>query len=139
MQQLLDYQGGYNDGRNPNYPAALDPTYSMRQIGQALGHVVSSKRDIATYMYGQPLQFPPGTDSAYSNYGYLLLGAVIEHVTGMSYHAYLANAVLQPAGIGEVEVFPTRASGRTAHQAIAEDQSPRILDWDWIRSISPPR
>jgi hypothetical protein len=40
----------------------------------------------------------------------------------MSYHAYLTQAVLQPAGISEVEVFPTRAAGRTAHQAIAEDQ-----------------
>ena len=39
----------------------------------------------------------------------------------MSYHAYLAQAVLQPAGIGEVEVFPTRAAGRTAQEAIAED------------------
>ena len=87
VQQLLDHQGGYNDGRNPKYPAALDPTYSMRQIGQALGHVVASKLDVAGYMYGQPLQFPPGTDSAYSNYGYLLLGAVVEKVTGMSYHA----------------------------------------------------
>jgi len=123
VQQLLDHQGGYNDGRNPKYPGALDPTYSMRQIGQALGHVVASKLDIARYMYGQPLQFPPGTDSAYSNYGYLLLGAVVEQVTGLSYHAYLAQAVLQPAGISEVEVFPTRAAGRTAHQAIAEDQS----------------
>jgi CubicO group peptidase (beta-lactamase class C family) len=122
VQQLLDHQGGYNDGRNPKYPAALDPTYSMRQIGQALGHVVASKLDVARYMYGQPLQFPPGTDSAYSNYGYLLLGAVVENVTGMSYHAYLAQAVLQPAGISEVEVFPTRAAGRTAQQAIAEDQ-----------------
>jgi CubicO group peptidase (beta-lactamase class C family) len=122
VQQLLDHQGGYNDGRNPKYPAALDPTYSMRQIGQAIGHVVASKLDVARYMYGQPLQFPPGTDSAYSNYGYLLLGAVVEKVTGMSYHAYLAQAVLQPAGISEVEVFPTRAAGRTAHQAIAEDQ-----------------
>jgi CubicO group peptidase (beta-lactamase class C family) len=122
VQQLLDHQGGYNDGRNPKYPAALDPTYSMRQIGQALGHVAASKRDVAIYMYGQPLQFPPGTDSAYSNYGYLLLGAVVEKVTGMKYQAYLAQAVLQPAGISEVEVFPTRAAGRTAHQAIAEDQ-----------------
>ena len=122
VQQLLDHQGGYDDGKNPKYPAALDPTYSMRQIGQALGHVVASKLDIAHYMYGQPLQFPPGTDSAYSNYGYLLLGAVVEHVTGMSYHAYLAQAVLQPAGITEVEVFPTRAAGRTGQQAIAEDQ-----------------
>jgi CubicO group peptidase (beta-lactamase class C family) len=122
VQQLLDHQGGYNDGRNPKYPAALDPTYSMRQIGQTIGHVVASKRDVASYMYGQPLQFAPGTDSAYSNYGYLLLGAVIEKVTGMSYHAYLEQAVLQPAGISEVEVFPTRAAGRTGHQAIAEDQ-----------------
>jgi len=122
VQQLLDHQGGYNDGTNSKYPAAFDPTYNMRLIGQALGHVVASKLDIARYMYGQYLQFPPGTDSAYSNYGYLLLGAVVEKVTGMSYHAYLAQAVLQPAGINEVEVFPTRAAGRTAHQAIAEDQ-----------------
>jgi CubicO group peptidase (beta-lactamase class C family) len=123
VQQLIDHQGGYDDGRNPKYPTALDPTYSMRQIGQALGHVVASKLEVARYMYGQPLQFSPGTDSAYSNYGYLLLGAVVEKVTGMSYHAYLAQAVLQPAGISEVEVFPTRAAARTAHQAIAEDQN----------------
>jgi CubicO group peptidase (beta-lactamase class C family) len=122
VQQLLDHQGGYNDGRNPRYPAALDPTYSMRQIGQAQGHVVTGKLDIAHYMYGQPLQFSPGTDSAYSNYGYLLLGAVVENIAGMPYHAYLAQAVLQPAGISEVEVFPTRAAGRSAQQAIAEDQ-----------------
>jgi CubicO group peptidase (beta-lactamase class C family) len=122
VQQLLDHQGGYNDGRNSKYPAALDPTYSMRQIGQAIGHVVASELDVARYMYGQLLQFAPGTDSAYSNYGYLLLGAVVEKVTGMTYHAYLVQAVLQPAGISEVEVFPTRAAGRTAHQAIAEDQ-----------------
>jgi CubicO group peptidase (beta-lactamase class C family) len=121
VQQLLDHQGGYNDGTNPNYPAAMDPTYNMRKIGQALGHVVGSKLDVARHMYGQPLQFTPGTDSAYSNYGYLLLGAVVEKVTGKSYHAYLVEAVLQPAGISEVEVISTRASGRTAHQAIAED------------------
>ena len=40
----------------------------------------------------------------------------------MKYHAYLAQAVLQPAGITEVEVFPTRAVGRTSQMAIAEDQ-----------------
>jgi len=77
VQQLLDHKGGYNDGTNPKYAAALDPTYSMRQIGQALGHVVNGKLDVAHYMYGQPLQFAPGTDSAYSNYGYLLLGLVL--------------------------------------------------------------
>jgi CubicO group peptidase (beta-lactamase class C family) len=138
VQQLLDHQGGYDDGRNPKYPGALDPTYSMRQIGQALGHVVGSKLDVARYMYGQPLQFPPGTDSAYSNYGYLLLGAVVEHVTGMSYHAYLAQAVLQPAGITEVEVFSTRAAGRTAQQAIAEDQELGLDPLDLASTLEIP-
>ena len=138
VQQLLDHQGGYNDGRNPKYPKACDPTYSMRQIGQVLGHVVASKLDVATYMYGQPLQFPPGTDSAYSNYGYLLLGAVVEKVTGMSYQAYLAQAVLQPAGISEVEVFPTRAAGRTAQQAIAEDHGLGQDPLDLTSTLSIP-
>jgi CubicO group peptidase (beta-lactamase class C family) len=137
VQQLLDHQGGYNDGENPRYPAAADVTYAMRQVGQALGRVVASKHDVASYMYGQPLQFTPGTDSAYSNYGYLLLGAVIEKVTGQAYHDYLVQALLQPAGIGEVEVFPTRAAGRTAQQAIAEDAGlgPDPLDLGSTASI----
>ena len=139
VQQLLDHQGGYNDGRNPKLPATpLDPTYSMRQIGQALGHVVTNKLDIAHYMYGQPLQFTPGTGTAYSNYGYLLLGAVVEKVTGMSYHAYLAQAVLQPAGVSEVEVFPTRAAGRTAHQAIAEDEGLGQDPLDLLSTLNIP-
>ena len=39
-------------------------------------------RDIIDSMAGQPLQFEPGTDRAYSNFGYCLLGRVIERVTG---------------------------------------------------------
>jgi CubicO group peptidase (beta-lactamase class C family) len=121
VQMLLDHQGGYNDGANPDFPATMDPTYNMRKIGQALGHVVASKLDMAHYMYGQPLQFAPGTASAYSNFGYLLLGAVVEKVTGKTYHDYLMQSVCQPAGVTEVLVFPTRASGRTSQMAIAED------------------
>ena len=121
VQMLLDHQGGYNDGTNLDFPAAMDPTYNMRKIGQALGHVVAGKLDMAHYMYDQPLQFAPGTASAYSNFGYLLLGAVVEKVTGKTYHDYLLQSVCQPAGVTEVLVFPTRASGRTSQMAIAED------------------
>jgi hypothetical protein len=55
----------------------------MRAIALALGlnHPVQ-KLDVAKYMYGQPLQDTPGTNSAYSNYGYLLLSAIVEQVTG---------------------------------------------------------
>ena len=56
----------------------------------------------------------------------------------MSYHAYLAQAVLQPAGIAEVEVFPTRAAGRTGQQAIAEDQRSGLDPLDLASTLEIP-
>ena len=138
VQQLLDHRGGYNDGTNPNLPAAADPTYNMRAIGIALGHPVNGKLDIARYMYGQPLQYTPGTDSAYSNYGYLLLGALVEKLTGMSYFDYLKQNILQPAGLTEVQVFSTLASLRTANEAIAEDQGFGLSPFDLNSQLLMP-
>jgi CubicO group peptidase (beta-lactamase class C family) len=43
--------------------------------------------------------FPPGTKVDYSNYGFILLGAVIEKVTGGSYQDYVASHVFAPAGM----------------------------------------
>jgi CubicO group peptidase (beta-lactamase class C family) len=68
------------------------------------------------------LDLDPGTVYHYSNYCFLLAGAVVEHVTKMPYFDYVKTTLLQPAGITEVEVFPTLASKRTNHQAIAEDE-----------------
>src|SRR4051812_35289587 len=73
-------------------------------------------------MYARILDFAPGTIYRYSNFGYLLAGAVVEKVTGMTYFDYVKKAVLQPAGITEVLVFPTLAAQRTDHMAIAEDE-----------------
>lgn len=46
-----------------------------------------------------PLAFEPGTDRRYSNTGYLVLGRVIEKVTGMSYYDYVDQHVFKPAGM----------------------------------------
>jgi CubicO group peptidase (beta-lactamase class C family) len=121
VQQLLDHEGGYNDGTNPNLPAAPDPTYDMRTIGQAVGHTVS-KLDVAKYMYARPLQYAPGTNSAYSNYGYLLLSAVVEKKTGLPYFTYVQQKVLVPLGINEVLLSSTTAPQRDPNEAICEDQ-----------------
>lgn len=120
IQQLLDHMGGYDDTPTGS---GFDPTYKMRLIAQSLGlsHPVT-KLDVARYMYGKPLDFTPGTNNKYSNFGYLLAGAVVEKVTNMTFFNYVKTTLLQAAGITEVEVFPTLASGRTNHQAIAEDE-----------------
>lgn len=45
------------------------------------------------------IKFEPGSEAAYSNMGYLVLGAVIEAVAGQSYEAYIHEHILQPVGM----------------------------------------
>ncbi len=47
----------------------------------------------------QPMDFDPGTQYAYSNSGYILLGYIIEKVSGMTYADYLAKKVFKRAGL----------------------------------------
>lgn len=62
--------------------------------------LVSLPEIIATFK-NRPLDFPPVTKWNYSNNGYMLLGAIIEKVSGMSYAKYLENNILKPAGMTE--------------------------------------
>ena len=48
------------------------------------------------YQLGQPLGFAPGTSYTYSNFGYCVLGRVIERVTGKTYEAAVEELVLIP-------------------------------------------
>lgn len=43
-----------------------------------------------------PLSFDPGTDYEYSNTGFVILGKIIENVTGMSYGAYMRQTIFDP-------------------------------------------
>jgi CubicO group peptidase (beta-lactamase class C family) len=58
-------------------------------------------------LYGtRGLRFEPGAQWEYSNYGFMLLGAVIERVSGMSYDEYIAARVLAPAGMTTTGALP---------------------------------
>jgi CubicO group peptidase (beta-lactamase class C family) len=50
------------------------------------------------------LRFKPGTSQRYSNFGYLLLSRIIEHVTGKSYEQYIREDVLAPAGCYDMHI-----------------------------------
>jgi CubicO group peptidase (beta-lactamase class C family) len=123
IQQLLDHEGGYNDGPLTTVSSFPDPTYNMRNIAIALGlSGPVDKLQVCQYMYGQALQFTPGTMASYSNYGYLLLSAIVEKVTGMPYFDYVQTNVLAPLGITEVLLSSTEAQLRDPSEAICEDQ-----------------
>lgn len=81
--------------------SGFDPGFRVREIARALRLPgPASKRDVARYMYGEPLQYAPGDDRTYddadrySNFGYILLGLVVEAVSNTSFRDYLAKAVL---------------------------------------------
>ena len=64
-----------------------------------------------------PPDFAPGDRWAYSNWGYNLLGAIIEKASGMSYSAYLEQRVFKPAGLTQTayndrrRIIPMRVAG----------------------------
>ena len=69
-------------------------------------------------LYGsRALEFQPGTKWEYSNYGFILLGAIIEKVSGQSYYDYVRDHIFTPAGMTrtgsepEDVVVPDRAIG----------------------------
>jgi N-acyl-D-amino-acid deacylase len=94
MRQLLHHTGGFDRDKS------FDPMFQPVKIARALGsNPPAGPREIIRYMMGQPLDFDPGRREAYSNFGYCVLGRVIEKVSGESYVGYVENRVLRPLGI----------------------------------------
>ncbi|NLY56812.1 MAG: beta-lactamase family protein [Firmicutes bacterium] len=93
----------------PDYTS--DPSFLIRAMAPvSVDELIASFRD-------RPLAFPPGAEFDYSNSGYVLLGKIIEIVTGEYYDIYLAKHILTPLGLTEtgydlgVPLLPNRASG----------------------------
>jgi CubicO group peptidase (beta-lactamase class C family) len=109
IQNLLQHTGGW-DGSTGVEPMA--PPFSL-MAAQSLGVPnPPSCESIIRWMMGVPLDFTPGTRYAYSNFGYCVLGRVIEAVSGMSYEAYVKTQVLAPLGITDMRIAGTLLSER---------------------------
>ena len=56
-------------------------------------------RDYLPVFPDEPMKFAPGTRFSYSNGGYILLGVVIEEVTGLPYQHFVEQAIFQAIGM----------------------------------------
>ena len=106
VRQLLNHTGGW-DRAKPN--GGFDP---MDRPGLAAAAVnapaPASAETIIRYMKGMPLDFNPGERHVYSNFGYAILGRVIERLSGMPYEEYVRARVLQPVGANRTRSGKTR-------------------------------
>ncbi len=93
VRELLEHAGGWNRD------TTFDPAFLPVVISAAAGTPSpASSATIIHYMMGKPLQFSPGTDYNYSNYGYILLGRVVETINGLPYETFVREQVLSPSG-----------------------------------------
>jgi N-acyl-D-amino-acid deacylase len=107
IRHLLNHTGGWdrtkpNGGFDPMFRPPFDIAAAVNAPAPA------SAETIIRYMKGRPLDFDPGEKHVYSNFGYDILGRVIEQVSGMAYEAYVRTRVLQPVGASRTWLGKTR-------------------------------
>ena len=111
IRHLLEHRGGWDRGES------FDAMFRAVQFAEQLGTPPpAGPAEIIRVMFGQKLDFSPGERYAYSNYGYCLLGRVIEELTGQSYEEYTKQHVLAPAGIHDITIGRPRLAGRFPHE-----------------------
>ena len=65
-----------------------------------------------------PLTNQPGTQWAYSNFGYCVLGRVIEQVTGQPYETYVQGNILAPCGITTMQIARNSERQRASDEVV---------------------
>ena len=99
VRHLLNHSGGWDRTKSG------DPINWSFRISQRLAVPMPiGEDDLVRFMLGERLDFDPGTRAEYSNFGYIVLGRIIERVSGQSYEEYVRTRVLKPAGIEKVRL-----------------------------------
>jgi len=127
VDHLLYHTGGWDRDMT------FDPMFMDNLIAATVGvDLPISKHDIATFMTSQPMQFEPGSRYVYSNYGYCLLGLIIEEITGRDYSEWVAENVFQPIGVGRPRRGHTaiheRAPGEVRYYGVPGDDDQYVMN-----------
>src|SRR5262249_18640396 len=102
IRQLLQHTAGFDRAKS------FDPMFRPNIIAKALGTTPPAEPEhIIRYMLGQKLDFDPGARYAYSNFGYCVLGRVVEKVTGKSYDAFVREQILKPLHMDDTQLGKT--------------------------------
>jgi len=85
IQELLTHTSGLGDIFGPEFDARKDSIHDVK--------------DYLPLFANKPLKFEPGKGSAYSNAGFVVLGLIIEQLTGENYYDYIQKHIYDVAGM----------------------------------------
>lgn len=109
VRQLLHHTGGWDRDQSGD-PMNGDPCVDASNATHA--SFPPSQDTMIRYMLAKRLDFDPGSRFAYSNFGYMLLGRVIEKVSGKPYATYVREQVLDPLGLAHIQRGSSTLAGR---------------------------
>jgi CubicO group peptidase (beta-lactamase class C family) len=114
-----DITGGAATGVNTPDPMFINPRMNHEQL-------------IHWTLANLPLSHKPGTVWAYSNFGYCVLGRVIEKLTGKPYDVSVRRSVLAPCGITDMVIagntLAERKPGEVVYYSQGGDRSPYSMN-----------
>lgn len=121
IRHCLEHRGGWDRDKS------FDGMFQSLRFADALQKPSPPDvHDIIRNMRGLPLDFDPGERYAYSNYGYCLLGRVIEKLTKQPYDEYVKEHVLAPLKITTMRIGGSHLADRAANEVRYYD--PAISD-----------
>jgi N-acyl-D-amino-acid deacylase len=136
VRHLLHHTGGFDSDKSD------DPMFLSVKIARALKvKPPATAEQIIRYLMGKPLDFTPGKQYVYSNFGYCVLGRVIEKVSGRSYEDYVRKAILTPLGMKHTRLGKTlpgqRAPGEVKYYD-AGHRGPAVVGPDLGKKVPTP-
>ena len=95
-------------------------------------HAIRHNRDYLPLFVDNPLNFEPGTRQQYSNAGYVILGMLVERLSGTDYYRYVQERIYRPAGMTRTGAWPVdslplnTALGYTSEEGPLERNTARL-------------
>ena len=123
-RQLLNHLGGWdrNKPSSPDYPVGQDfgicTAIDPHDLPTDPERIIAYARRLIAIEPGYAIDHRPGEVYAYSNFGYLLLGRLIELVSGSGYETYVRDEVLTPLGMARTLLHPAGPGGQLSGETL---------------------
>ena len=113
LHQLLTHTGGTGDIFGPDFDTHRNELKTLQDYVKLYGN--------------RAAEFPPGSKWEYSNYGFILLGLVVEKVSGQTYYDYVNTHIYDVAGMKDSGSEPEDKT--VANRSVGYTKPPGSKDW----------